>query len=59
MKNVSRRNFMALAAGAAAGAAAPKGNAQQHPAAHHMPMEEADVLPLQPNEEHFVPDYTL
>ncbi|HEY1213426.1 MAG TPA: multicopper oxidase family protein [Bryobacteraceae bacterium] len=61
MKNVSRRNFMALAAGAAAGAAAPKGNAQQHPAEHHMskPMEEAAPLPLQANEEHFVPEITL
>jgi FtsP/CotA-like multicopper oxidase with cupredoxin domain len=59
MKHVSRRNFMALAAGAAASAAVPEGQAQHHPATHTMPMEEAPPLALQPNEEHFVPDLTL
>jgi suppressor of ftsI len=59
MKNVSRRNFMALAAGTAASAAAPKINAQQESITHHMPMEEAPPLPLQPDEEHFVPHHTL
>jgi FtsP/CotA-like multicopper oxidase with cupredoxin domain len=59
MKHVCRRNFMALAAGAAASAAVPEGQAQHHPATDTMPMEEAPPLPLQPNEEHFVPDLTL
>ena len=59
MKNVSRRNFIALAAGTAATAAAPMMNAQQQTMEHPMSMEEAAPLPLQPNEEHFVPDLTL
>ena len=59
MKKVSRRNFMALAAGAAAGAAAPLNSAQQPHPVHNMPMEEAPPLPLQPAEENFVPDVTL
>jgi hypothetical protein len=50
---------MALAAGTAASTAAPKINAQQEPITHHMPMEEAPPLPLQPDEEHFVPHHTL
>ncbi len=58
MKNVSRRNFMALAAGTAASAAAPLMNAQQ-PTPHQMPMEEAPPLPLRPDEEYVVPDHTL
>lgn len=50
---------MALAAGTAASMAATKIDAQQHSTAHQMPMDEAPPLPLQPNEEHFVPDLTL
>lgn len=52
---------MALAAGAAAGAVAPATPAQQSTASHHMPMamDEAAPLPLQPDEENFVPDLTL
>ncbi len=60
MKKVSRRNFFALAAGAAAGAAVRGSAAQQQPA-HNMPMpmDEAPPLPLQPGEQNFVPDITL
>ncbi len=60
MKKVSRRNFFALAAGAAAGAAVQGNAAQQQPASKMaMPMDEAPPLPLQPGEENFVPDLTL
>ena len=60
MKNVSRRNFVALAAGAVAGAAAPNVGAQQqatHPMS--MPMDEAPAPPFQPGDQTFIPDYTL
>lgn len=50
---------MTLVTGAAAGAAVPAVQAQQGPPNHKMHMEEAPPLPLQPNEEHFVPDLTL
>ena len=57
MKKVSRRNFISLASAAAAGTTAL--NAQHGNANHAMPMAEAPPLPLQPNEEHFIPDLTL
>jgi suppressor of ftsI len=60
MKKVSRRNFFALAAGAAAGAAVQGNAAQQQPMQNMpMPMEETPPLPLQPDEVNFVPDLTL
>lgn len=58
MSHVSRRNFLALAAGTAASAAAPSIDAQQ-PTPHQMPMEEAPPLPVRPEEEYVIPDYTL
>jgi suppressor of ftsI len=58
-RNVSRRNFLALATSAAAGAAASRVQAQQQPAAHNMATDEAAPLPLEPGAEHFVPDVTL
>lgn len=51
---------MAIAAGAAAAAVSEAGSQQHHETQHAtMPMEETTPLPLQPEEEHFIPDLTL
>jgi suppressor of ftsI len=59
MNSLSRRNFMTLATGAAAGDAASRVQAQLQAGMHRMPMEEAAPIPLQPGEQQFVPDITL